>query len=72
MHLSSSPNSTPWADFNVFPKERKKTDYLQSGTNRIIQEMAAVCTSIAKITLLLQTQWTQVTVFCAFAEIMAQ
>lgn len=54
----------------MYFQRREKTDYLQSGTNRIIQEMAAVCTSIAKI--LLQTQWTQVTVFCAFAEIMAQ
>lgn len=55
----SSPDSAPRADFNAFPKGREKTHSFQSGTNRIIQEMAAVCTKRAKITLLLKTQWTQ-------------
>lgn len=62
------------ADIYVFPKEKKR-DNLQSGTNRIIQEMAAVCKSIAKITLRLKTHnglTMDVTVFCAFAEIMPQ
>lgn len=45
---------TPRADIYVFPKERER-DNLQSGTNRIIQEMSDVCSSVAKITLLLKT-----------------
>lgn len=66
---SSGPDSTPRTDLYVFPTERekekknKKLTHLQSGTNRIIQEMAAVCTGAAKIRLLLKTQWAGVTVF---------
>lgn len=44
-------------------KKKKNLAHLQSGTNRIIQEMAAVCTGAAKIRLLLKTQWAGVTVF---------
>lgn len=43
--LSCGSDRTPRAGFYVFPRERKKNS-LQSGTNRIIQKMAAVCTSL--------------------------
>lgn len=74
--LSSCPDSTPRTDFYVFPTERekkeKKPTHLQSGTNRIIQEMAAVCTGAAKIRLLLKTQWAGVTALCAVGETSAR
>lgn len=67
LRLSSGPDSTPRTDFYVLPtereKKREKNTHLQSGTNRIIQEMAAVCTGAAKIRLLLKSQWAAVTVF---------
>lgn len=71
LRLSSRPDGTPRTDFHVLPTEREKkgkNTHLQSGTNRIIQEMAAVCTGAAKIRLLLKSQWAAVTVFRAVGE----
>lgn len=72
LRLSSRPDSEPRTDFYVLPTEQEKkgekNTHLQSGTNRIIQEMAAVCTGGAKIRLLLKSQWAAVTVFCAAGE----
>lgn len=72
LRLISRPDSTPRTDFLCSPngarEEGEKHTHLQSGTNRIIQEMAAVCMGTAKIRLLQKSQWAAVTVFCAVGE----